>query len=260
MKNFVFGLFLILLFCTVLSCGSTPESKFGPPTSANPYRPLSEISNASNANVLGIVHISNYNTGVGRDKTYSEFNITKNNDLIYLELLRVAKEKYGDGNIDVVDITWSSGSRDYSFNGTGKVIAIGNVRRLNNADGIEGAIERAAEELAENFTARSRLAIVYITAQDRSTTEFISGELEHLLRRQGHVIIDRSELDRIRREHNFQMSGEVDDSTAVSIGKFAGANIIVTGRVDGEGNLRRLRLRALDTTSAQVVGTASERL
>jgi hypothetical protein len=34
--------------------------------------------------------------------------------------------------------------------------------------------------------------------------------------------INRSELDRIRREQNFQMSGEVDDETAVSIGKIAG--------------------------------------
>jgi hypothetical protein len=56
------------------------------------------------------------------------------------------------------------------------------------------------------------------------------------------------------------MSGEVDDDTAVSIGKFIGADIIVTGRVDGEGNLRRLRLRALNTQTAQVVGAASERL
>jgi hypothetical protein len=54
------------------------------------------------------------------------------------------------------------------------------------------------------------------------------------------------------------MSGEIDDETAVSIGKFAGADIIVTGKIDGEGSLRRLRLRALDTQTAQVVGAASE--
>ena len=150
---------------------------------------------------------------------------------------------------------------------TQKITATGDVVLLSwtgypakGGSGIEGAVERAAGEVSENFTARSRLAIVYIAAQDRSATEFITGELEHILRKQGHIIIDRSELDRIRREQDFQMGGEIDDETAVSIGKFAGANIIVTGRVDGEGNLRRLRLRALDTTSAQVVGTASERL
>ena len=86
------------------------------------------------------------------------------------------------------------------------------------------------------------------------------GELEYIWVNQGYFITDRSQLDRLRREQNFQMSGEVDDATAVSIGKFAGADIIVTGRVDGEGNLRRLRLRALNTQTAQVVGVASERL
>ena len=56
------------------------------------------------------------------------------------------------------------------------------------------------------------------------------------------------------------MSGEVDDVTAVSIGKIAGASIIVTGTVDGADDLRRLRLRALDVQTAQVIGAASERL
>ena len=126
--------------------------------------------------------------------------------------------------------------------------------------GVEGALNRAVKEVAENFTARSRIAIIYITAKDRSTTEFITGELEHLLRRNGYVIVDRSELDKIRSEQQFGMSGEVDDNTAASIGKFAGANVVITGRIDGEGDLRRLRLRALDTTNAQVIGTASERL
>jgi hypothetical protein len=114
--------------------------------------------------------------------------------------------------------------------------------------------------VSENFTARSRLVIVYITAEDRSQTDFIAGELEHILRRRGFVIIDRSELDRIRTEQRFGLSGEVDDSTAARIGNIAGASVVITGRVDGEGNLRRLRLRALDTANGQVVGTASERL
>jgi curli biogenesis system outer membrane secretion channel CsgG len=126
--------------------------------------------------------------------------------------------------------------------------------------GVEGALESAAELVLKNVPQGSKIAIVYITAQDKNTTDYIAGELEYIWVNDGFTIIDRSQLDRLRREQNFQMSGEVDDETAVSIGKFAGANIIVTGRVDGEGNLRRLRLRALDTQTAQVVGVASERL
>jgi hypothetical protein len=39
----------------------------------------------------------------------------------------------------------------------------------------------------------------------------------------------------------------------------AGAEIILTGAVTGSGDIRRLRIRALDTQSAQVVAAASER-
>ena len=142
-----------------------------------------------------------------------------------------------------------------------KITATGNVVNIAiGQTGIEGALVRAAKELSENFTASLNLAIVYIESEDRSQTNFIAGELEHILRRRGFVIIDRSELDRIRAEQQFGLSGEVDDSTAARIGQIAGASIVITGRVDGEGDLRRLRLRALDSTSGRVVGTASERL
>ena len=136
--------------------------------------------------------------------------------------------------------------------------------RVGNASttgkNIEEALSRAAGDALKTVPKNSRIAIVFITAQDRSTTEYIVGELEFIWVNAGFTIVDRSDLDRIRREQNLQMSGEVDDETAVSIGKFIGANIIVTGRVDGEGNLRRLRLRALDTQSTQVIGVASERI
>jgi hypothetical protein len=144
---------------------------------------------------------------------------------------------------------------------TQKIYAKGDVVQTSRsaAIGIEGALSKAAGETLKNVPKRSRLAIVYITAQDRSITDYIAGELEYIWVNGGYTITDRSDLDRLRREQNFQLSGEVDDDTAVSIGKFVGADIIVTGKVDGEGNLRRLRLRALNTQTAQVVGVSSER-
>jgi hypothetical protein len=126
--------------------------------------------------------------------------------------------------------------------------------------GIEGALARASEQVLKNVPGKSKIAIVYITAQDKSTTEYVVGELEYIWVNAGYFITDRSQLDKLRTEQKFGMSGEVDDATAVSIGKFAGAGIIVTGTVDGDGDLRRLRLRALNTSTAQVIGVASERL
>jgi len=44
----------------------------------------------------------------------------------------------------------------------------------------------------------------------------------------------------------------------MSMGKFVGAKIVIVGSISGSGSMRRLRLRALNTQSAQVVGASSE--
>jgi hypothetical protein len=103
------------------------------------------------------------------------------------------------------------------------------------------------------------MAIVYVTAKDTEIAEFIANELEFIMVEQNLTLIDRTQLDAIRKEQNFQLSGEVDDDHAVSIGKIAGAEVILIGAVTGSGDIRRLRLRALDTQSAQVMVAASEK-
>jgi hypothetical protein len=128
-----------------------------------------------------------------------------------------------------------------------------------SANGIEGSLALAAEKIMAKVPQKSRIAIVYVTAKDPEIAEFIANELEFIMVEQGLILIDRSQLDRIRREQNFQLSGEVDDEHAVSIGKIAGANVILTGAVTGTGEIRRLRLRALDTQSAQILAATSER-
>jgi hypothetical protein len=126
-------------------------------------------------------------------------------------------------------------------------------------DSVEGTLMRAAAALMSKIIPGSKIAIVYVTARDEEVSEFITGELEFIMVGNGFTLIDRSQLDRIRREQEFQMSGEVDDTQAVSVGKIAGANVILTGAVTGSGDLRRLRLRALSTESGQVLAVASEK-
>jgi hypothetical protein len=124
---------------------------------------------------------------------------------------------------------------------------------------VEGSLARAADTIMAKLSPSSKIAIVYVTSNNTDVTEFISNELEFIMVGKGFLLVDRGQLDQIRQEQRFQLSGEVDDTQAVSIGKMAGANIIITGAVTGTGNLQRLRLRALDTQSAQVLVAASER-
>jgi len=81
--------------------------------------------------------------------------------------------------------------------------------------------------------------------------------LQHILVRRGYTVVDRADLDKIRSERDFQFSYEVDDNTAVGIGKFVGADLVVTGSISGTNTLRRLRLKVIDTQTTVIKGTAS---
>lgn len=132
-------------------------------------------------------------------------------------------------------------------------------RTSRNQSGVEMAMNNAAEVVMDSLSKNLKLAIVNVSSNDKELSEFVANELEYILVNSHFTVVDRSELNRIRSEQNFQLSGDVDDKTIVSIGKFAGADVVITGAVTGTGETRRLRLRALNTQTAQVMAVASER-
>jgi hypothetical protein len=253
MKNLISGVSLVLMVGVLVSCATTSSGSSG---SGGLYKPLG-ASEIVSFDIIGSVQIEIPKANTSKwDGSVTQAN----KEDAYIRLLAEAKRQYQRNDIDVRNISVVSRSPLLAvadLSATGDVV----VRNSSaSASGVEGALARAADDTLRNVPARSRIAIVYITAEDKSSTDYIAGELEFIWVKAGFIIIDRSQLDRIRREQNYQYSGEVDDDTAVSLGKIIGADVIVTGRVDGEGNLRRLRLRALNTQTAQVVGVASERL
>jgi hypothetical protein len=121
-----------------------------------------------------------------------------------------------------------------------------------------GALDRAAQTLVPFLNKQENIAIVSISSNNHELSQFIADELEVMLVRNKCVVVDRISLDKIRQEQRFQLSGEVDERSAVSIGKIAGAKVVIVGSISGSGSLRRIRLRALNTENALVFGAASE--
>ena len=74
------------------------------------------------------------------------------------------------------------------------------------------------------------------------------------------TITDRRQLDQIIREQNFQISGEVSDEAAVSIGHMLGANIIIIGEITVIGSIQRLMIKAIDVQSARILAMIREEL
>jgi hypothetical protein len=124
---------------------------------------------------------------------------------------------------------------------------------------LEAALYTAADVVVKKLEPKTTIAVVSIASRDIDSAEFVLDELAYVIVSSGNFkVVDRKSLEAIRVEQNFQSSGEVDDDSAVSIGKLLGANIVITGSITGVGSTRRLRLKALDVKTAEIVAMASE--
>ena len=125
---------------------------------------------------------------------------------------------------------------------------------------LETAVYRAADVMIASIPSGATLAVLSIATNDPDVADFVIEELAYLMvETRKFKVVDRKSLDAVRSEANFQYSGDVDDNSAVSIGKMLGASIVITGSVGGSGATRRLRIKALDVQTAEILAMASER-
>jgi hypothetical protein len=133
------------------------------------------------------------------------------------------------------------------------------VQRPIGQSTLEAALYAAAEVIIARLQTGITIAVVSIASRDVESAEFVLDELAYVIVSSGNFkVVDRKSLDAIKSEQDFQSSGEVDDDSAVSIGKLLGANIVITGSISGVGSTRRLRLKALNVTTAEIAAMASE--
>ncbi|MCL2804564.1 MAG: CsgG/HfaB family protein [Treponema sp.] len=128
----------------------------------------------------------------------------------------------------------------------------------------EKAIPQIFNSFSQNIPQRSRLAIVGITAADPSNPNslaeaaFYVNELTmQFVNSRRYTVVDRNDIDKVLTEQNFQMSGYVDDNAFVTIGKFIGANVVITGSITGTGSQKRLIIKAIDVLTSEILSMQS---
>ena len=133
--------------------------------------------------------------------------------------------------------------------------------RDNFRTDIEYAIYRAAEVIIEALPVNATVAVLSFATPDPGLADIIVRFMETYLvgSAKGFTVVIRRDrdLDDIRGEQNLHLSGDVEDNTAVSIGQWRGASIVITGDVIESGNIRLLQVRALDMQSTEVVAVAT---
>jgi hypothetical protein len=125
---------------------------------------------------------------------------------------------------------------------------------------IENAVYIAANQLVQEIPQNAKVAVLSFASDDIELGEFVLEEITGYLSSAGTMnLFDRYSLDSIRQEQKFQITGDVDDKSAVSIGQFAGADIVITGSITGSGSTRRLRFKALDVKTGAISSQTSHR-
>ncbi|MDR2376952.1 MAG: DUF1566 domain-containing protein [Treponema sp.] len=123
------------------------------------------------------------------------------------------------------------------------------------SDELDVAIRETSDYLNGQLPRGNKLVILNIQSDYPALSEYVIDELiANIVNDKVFSVVDRQQLDTIRAELDFQMSDEVDDNTAQTLGRMAGAQIIVSGAVSRVGDLYRLRIRALSVESARIEG------
>jgi TolB-like protein len=122
-------------------------------------------------------------------------------------------------------------------------------------DELDIAIRDASDYLNDNIPKESKIVILNIESNAANLSEYIIDELiANAVNDKNFSVVDRRQLDAIQSEQKFQMSGAVDDKDALAIGKFFGAQTIISGAMRDIGSRYRMTIRALSVQTAQVQG------
>jgi hypothetical protein len=118
---------------------------------------------------------------------------------------------------------------------------------------LDAAIREAATQMETRIPPKTMVALVSVASPSTAFSTQVLTRLESAIVSSGKlVVVDRANLDKVREEQGFQLSGEVDDESAKSIGKLLGAGAIVTGSLADLGDVYSLTLKAINIETATV--------
>jgi tetratricopeptide (TPR) repeat protein len=115
---------------------------------------------------------------------------------------------------------------------------------------LEEAIEQSSAALAGKLTRGVRVAVVAFESPHQNLSEYIMDEIAGALANGSLEVADRNNLEYVYKELGFQMSGDVSDESAQSIGKFLGARYVITGQLVHTGGRYRYRLNGINVETA----------
>ena len=121
---------------------------------------------------------------------------------------------------------------------------------------IDNALKQAAEQFSSSLKNKTTVAILGISSSYSELSEYMLGELTtDVVQLRKLQVVTRANLDVIKKEMNFQLSGEVSDETMQQLGAKTGAQTVISGTFKPLGTLYVLDIQAFDVTTATIQDT-----
>lgn len=123
-----------------------------------------------------------------------------------------------------------------------------------SATELEDALQQTAKQFSSSIKSGTTIAIVGISSDTKELSDFMLDEITiGFVRERKLTVANRTNLEAIKTEMNFQLSGEVSDASIQKIGAMVGATVVVHGSLKPLGRKYNLTVQALDVTSATVM-------
>ncbi|MDR0877334.1 MAG: CsgG/HfaB family protein [Treponema sp.] len=119
-------------------------------------------------------------------------------------------------------------------------------------DGIIDSVDFFSSKVPSGST----IAIINFEAETQDLSGFIVEELLVAFANTGNVkVVERSRLEMLESELNFNMSGSVSEETAQGIGRMVGAQVLFSGSIVPYRDMYRMRVQAVAVETAEIIGT-----
>jgi hypothetical protein len=131
-------------------------------------------------------------------------------------------------------------------------------RLFTDTNGLaDKAVRNAIETLYSKLPVGANIMIMKTRSTERDMLDYVVNQMTKTIVQDGkQKVVDRSNQALINAEQQYQLSGNVDDNSAVSIGHQLGVQYIVICWISGEKSLRRLNQKVLNVETAQITNQA----
>jgi hypothetical protein len=127
---------------------------------------------------------------------------------------------------------------------------------------IDNSVRNSFEKATKTIKKKTKIAVINVDTENPQEGTYILEELTYLSVQspKNYQVIDRRKIDAFRTKNSFDLPSYENDYMLIGLGQLMGADVVISARVDGPGDLRRLRVKALDVKTGHLIGDSSERI